>query len=59
MKANLDELVKSQSSVTPAKTGVHNSLEFMGSRVGGNDRNGTKQAFYEGINLEPMGIIQQ
>ena len=59
MKAKFDELVESQRPVTPAKAGVHISLEFLDSRVRGNDRNGPKRTFYEGINLEPIGIMQQ
>ena len=46
-----DNLVKSRKTVTPAEAGVHNLLECLDSRFRGNDRKGTKQTFYESINL--------
>ena len=50
-KMKVDELVESHKSVTPAKAGVHNTLEYLDSRFRGNDKNGAKRTFYEHIKV--------
>jgi hypothetical protein len=44
-RLNLDNLVKSRRTVTPAKAGVHNLLESLDSRFRGNDKKGGKTDF--------------
>jgi len=48
-RSSLDELLKSRKPVTPAKAGVHDILEYLDSRVRGNDKKRTKRPFYERI----------
>ena len=42
---SVDELVKSQKAVTPAKAGVHKYLLSIDSRLRGNDRKRKIQTF--------------
>ena len=51
---NVDELVKSRKTVTPAKAGVHNILEYLDSRFRGNDKKVAKRTFYERIFIEAI-----
>jgi hypothetical protein len=48
---NLDELIKSRKTVTPAEAGVQNSLNLLDSRFRGNDKNGEIATFYETTRL--------
>jgi hypothetical protein len=48
-RTRIDELLKSRKTVTPAKAGVHNRLEFLDSRFHGNDVKGAELTFYERI----------
>ena len=46
---DVDGLVKSRKTVTTAKAGVHNILEYLDSRFRGNDRKEEKRTFYERV----------
>jgi len=45
-----DGLIKSPNLVTPVQEGVYNTLQELGSRLRGNDREERKMTFYECIN---------
>jgi len=51
MRSKIDGLVKSPSLVTPAKAGVQNLLNFLDSRLRGNDRKRLFRTFYELVKI--------
>ena|GEM_PF-1315304 len=48
---NIDDLVKSLKTVTPAEAGVQNYLNLLDSRFRENDKIGEITTFYETINI--------
>jgi len=48
---SVDNLVKSQNSVMPAKAGIQNYLKTLDSRLRGNDAEERFKTFYETISV--------